>query len=188
MSSTDRSYFDEMYARSHDPWEFATSTYERRKYALTVASLPEARFRAAFEPGCAIGVLTAMLAPRCARLLATDIVPAALAEARRRVRDPHVTFARRAIPEHWPEGPFDLVVLSEIAYYFDRCELEEIVASTTRSTVIGAVVVGVHWRGPTNYPLSGDAAHEIIDASPALERVAHYDEAAFVLDLWRRRS
>ena len=40
MTSTGRSYFEEMYRASDDPWEFGTSPYEQRKYAVTVASLP----------------------------------------------------------------------------------------------------------------------------------------------------
>ena len=68
----------------------------------------------------------------------------------------------RAIPEQWPTGPFDLVVLSEIAYYFDVGELNEIIAQVLATTTEGATVVGVHWRGTTNYPLTGDEAHAVI--------------------------
>ena len=57
MTSTNRSYFEEMYRDSDDPWEFGTSPYEQRKYAVTVASLPRSRYRSAYEPGCSIGVL-----------------------------------------------------------------------------------------------------------------------------------
>ena len=51
------SYFDGMYADSPDPWGFTSRWYEGRKYAITVAMLPKARYREAFEPGCSIGVL-----------------------------------------------------------------------------------------------------------------------------------
>jgi hypothetical protein len=51
-------YFDRMYADSQDPWDFAGRWYEQRKRALTMASLPRARFRRAFEPGCSIGQLS----------------------------------------------------------------------------------------------------------------------------------
>lgn len=40
MSSMARTYFHELYEGDADPWEFATSGYEQRKYSLTVASLP----------------------------------------------------------------------------------------------------------------------------------------------------
>jgi hypothetical protein len=50
--SMDRAYFDEIYRSDPDPWKFESSWYEERKYALTVAALPERRYRSAFEPGC----------------------------------------------------------------------------------------------------------------------------------------
>jgi hypothetical protein len=46
----------------------------------------------------------------------------------------------------------------------------------------------VHWRGTTNYPLSGDGAHGIIDAAPGLEQVVHHVEKDFLLDVWERRA
>ena len=126
--STHRSYFTDIYATDPDPWGFESRWYEHRKYGLTVAALPEARYTSAFEPGCSVGVLTALLAGRCDRLLATDIVPSALDRAADRLRDSgNVTLEHRAVPETWPSGPFDLVVLSELAYYFDRTTLQELV-------------------------------------------------------------
>jgi SAM-dependent methyltransferase len=189
MTSTRREYFDEMYEGDGDPWDFESSAYEQRKYALTMASLPRPRYGSVFEPGCSIGVLTEMLAARCDRLLATDIVPAALDQARNRLTgQPHVALEQRAIPEDWPEAMFDLVVLSEIAYYFDAPDLAHVIALVMRSTRVGAQLLGVHWRGITDYPLSGDKAHEVIGATPALEQVVHHVETDFVLDVWERRA
>ena len=54
-------YFEAMYRESQDPWSLSTRWYERRKYALTVAALPRARYRSAFEPGCSVGELSALL-------------------------------------------------------------------------------------------------------------------------------
>ena len=62
MTSMPRSYFDEMYRCDPDPWQFESSWYEQRKYELTVAALPERRYRSAFEPGCSVGVLSSLLA------------------------------------------------------------------------------------------------------------------------------
>jgi hypothetical protein len=187
VTSTNRAYFQSMYESDPDPWNFATSLYERRKYALTVDALPRAHFRNVFEPGCSIGVLTELLAPRCRRLLASDIVPCALESATTRLSTfDNVVIERRAIPEEWPNQLFDLVVLSEIAYYFDAPTLRRIVDKVVESTDAGSNVIGVHWRGETNYPLSGDAAHEVIDENVRLTRVMHHVEEEFVLDLWER--
>jgi trans-aconitate methyltransferase len=189
MTSTSRRYFEAMYAGDDDPWDFETSDYEQRKYALTVASLPRPRYVSAFEPGCSIGVLTEMLAARCDRLLATDVVPAALDRARDRLHGhAHVVVEQRAIPEDWPEGLFDLVVLSEIGYYFNEPDLRHILSLVVRSTTPGAEVVAVHWRGSTDYPLSGDLVHEIITARPEFEQAVRHTEEEFVLGVWRRQS
>ena len=78
MTSTSRSYFEQMYRNHADPWGFESSLYEQRKYAVTVASLPRSRYCSAYEPGCSVGVLTELLATRCDRLLSSDIIPSAL--------------------------------------------------------------------------------------------------------------
>jgi trans-aconitate methyltransferase len=103
MTSTHRSYFDEMYRQDPDPWGFDSRQYERRKYALTMASLPRARYESAYEPGCSNGALTEQLAQRCTQLVATDIVPEVVDRARRRLRHmPHVQVDLRSIPSEWP--------------------------------------------------------------------------------------
>jgi SAM-dependent methyltransferase len=187
VGSTDRAYFDEMYRADPDPWRFESSWYEERKYALTAAALPDRSYRSGFEPGCSVGVLTSLLAERCDRLLATDIVPKVVDRARQRVPGANnVRFEVRAIPEEWPPGLFDLVVLSEIAYYFDGDTLRRIVEQLIATTSPGATVVGVHWRGSTNYPLTGDQAHAIIDSHHSVAMTAHHVEAEFVLDVWKR--
>ena len=72
------------------------------------------------------------------------------------------------------------------AYYFDCETLEAIADRLSSTTARGATVVAVHWRGPTNYPLTGDEAHRILDAHPSLRTRARYLEDAFVLDVWER--
>ncbi|GFE18529.1 hypothetical protein Sgleb_65760 [Streptomyces glebosus] len=103
--STPPTYFEAMYARAVDPWDLAGRWYEQRKYALTLASLPRPRYRAAFEPGCSVGVLTARLAERCDHLLATDRMPAAVVSAAERTRVlPQVEVRSLTVPDEWPDG------------------------------------------------------------------------------------
>ncbi|MDP4021451.1 SAM-dependent methyltransferase [Methylobacterium sp. NEAU 140] len=154
-------YFAGMYASDPDPWGFATSAYERDKYAATLASLPRPRYRSAFEPACSIGVFTRTLAGRCDRLLASDPVPAAVAAARARCADlPGVTVAQQSVPADWPEGRFDLIVLSEFLYFLDRSDLAALVGRVDGTIDPGGDIVLVHWLGLTDYPLSGDEAAE----------------------------
>lgn len=157
-----RGYFDALYAADPDPWRFETSAYEDAKYAATLAALPRPRYARALEVGCSIGVLTARLASRCDRLTGTDVAAAALARAAERCRGlPGVAFAHGAFPDDAPPGPFDLIVFSELLYYFSAARLEAVAARARALAAPGADLLLVHWLGPTpDYPLTGDDAAE----------------------------
>ena len=168
-------YFTAIYEADPDPWRFATSCYEQKKYAATLAALRRPRYPAAFEIGCSIGILTQALAGRCDELLAVDVAEAALAEARRRCqRLPGVRFANMRVPADWPGGTFDLILLSEVVYYLDLADVGHLVERVTASARPGAEVVLVHWIGATDYPLGGDeAAQAFIDRVRDVTRLRH---------------
>ncbi len=180
-------YFEAVYEDGLDPWGFQSRWYEERKRAITLASLPHARYRRAFEPGCAIGLLTCALADRCDEVVAWDIHPAAIAECRRRCADvTNVRLAASAVPDRWPDGVFDLVLLSEVAYYLDVGGLGALISDVRGSLVVGGVVVAVHWLGATDYPLSGAETHRLLSADLGLRNVVRHSDAEFVLDVWER--
>jgi SAM-dependent methyltransferase len=157
--STHPEYFQLIYARDADPWGYATSGYERDKYAATIAALPRCRFRRALEIGCSIGVLTRMLADRCDMLLAIDVSEVPLAAARERCSATrNVRLRRMRVPGNWPTGAFDLVILSEVLYYQSRADESATIRKTLRCLRAGAIVVLVHWLGETGTSRSGDAA------------------------------
>lgn len=184
-------YFRALYGADPDPWSFATSDYERAKYAATLAALPRRRYRNAFEVGCSIGVLTAALAGRCDRLLAVDIADEPLAAARRRCADrPHVRFARQAVPGQWPDETFDLILLSEVVYYLAPADVDRLCARLRDSLEPGGHLMLVHWLGETDYPLSGDAAAELVMArmAPVASVLRQRRTEAYRLDLVGRQS
>ena len=114
-------YFDALYTADPDPWKFAASPYEQGKYTLTLNAMPKPRYRSALEVGCSIGVLTRSLASRCDAVVAIDAAQAALVEARRRCADlAGVRFEHMFVPEQWPDGVFELILLSEVVYYLSR--------------------------------------------------------------------
>lgn len=189
-SSIDPAYFEAMFREDPDPWKFETSPYENRKYQATVNALPQARFAQACEVGCANGVLTRRLAPHCTLLLAVDVSATALAAAEARCADqPHVLFALRQLPAEAPEGPFDLILLSEVIYYWDSADLRKLADWLLTALTSGGHVLLVHWTGETDYPKSGDDAVEelavLLGNGVAPVRADRHE--AFRLDLWRRR-
>jgi SAM-dependent methyltransferase len=160
-TTLDTDYFKGMYATETDPWRFATSPYERDKYAATLAALPRARYTSALDVGCSIGVFTHQLCPRCDALIGLDVVPSVLDAARARCADcANARFMLAAVPGTWPEGRFDLILISEVAYYLDRADLARLVARVESAVLPEADIVLVHWLGITHYPLSGDEAAE----------------------------
>ena len=181
-------YFDAMYKAAPDPWGFEDRWYEQRKYAISVAALPYRRYRRAFEPGCSIGVLTAMLAGRCDRLLACDVALGAVQAAAGRTRDlPQVVVEHWQIPGEWPEGRFDLIVFSEILYYFGDRDLEQVLDYGVHALEPGGTLLAVHWRHPVaDYPRSGDDAHRELAARSGLARLAVHQEEDFVAEVYTR--
>ena len=182
-------YFDALYTADPDPWKFATSPYERAKYTLTLNAMPKPRYRSALEVGCSIGVLTRSLASRCDAVVAIDAAQTALAEARRRCADlPNVRFEQMFVPEQWPDGQFELILLSEVIYYLSREDVARLTSRVSRSLSTGGSVILVHWTGPTNYPLSGDEAAtlfiERIQPTCVLKRGDRYRQ--FRLDVLSR--
>jgi SAM-dependent methyltransferase len=182
----DRDYFEDLYAESTDPWGFETSDYERKKYERTLESLGERRFRRAFEAGSSIGVFTAMLAPRCEELLAVDTSQKAVEIARECLAEQsHVRVERRTLPEEMPDGPFDLIVASEVLYYWPREVVLEALRSFEEILAQGGVLVAVHWRKETKtYPLQGDEVHELLVRHVRKAHVKTIKEPEYRLDVF----
>lgn len=184
------SYFDALYAGSDDPWSFDSSDYERAKYQATLAALPRPRYRRVLEIGCSIGVLTEKLASRCDQLVAMEPAGKALAQARARCRHlAHVAFLQAKAPDDWPDGRFDLILLSEVVYYLSPDDVARLAARVVGSLAPEGEVELVHWIRETDYPLSGDEAVErFIAAQPdALRLLGQQRTQDYRLDLLRRR-
>jgi predicted TPR repeat methyltransferase len=181
-------YFDGMYSAAADPWGFEERWYERRKYAIALAMLPRERYRAAFEPGCSVGVFTRMLGPRCDTLLSCDLAAAAVRAAAARTSDlRQVRVEQRAIPRQWPSGQFDLIVLSEVLYYFGDHDLEQVLKQAAGSLEPDGTLLAVHWRHPVaEYPRTGDDVHRVLAAQPGLARLVRHDEPDFLAEVYIR--
>jgi SAM-dependent methyltransferase len=179
-------YFDALYARDADPWRFATSAYERQKYAATLDALPAVRFASAFEVGCSIGVLTRLLAPRCDALLAVDVAEAALSQARARCADcAHAVVRRMRVPAEWPAQRFDLILFSEVLYYLSRADIAWAARCARHSIMPGGAMLLVHYIQPTDYPCSGDEASACFIRDSGAAIIMQRRSDAYRLDLLR---
>ena len=114
-----RAFFDDLWAES-DPWDLETSELDQRRYARQLALLSDRRYGRALELGCGAGSFTHRLATVSDHVLAVDVAAPAVARAREAfARTPHVEVREANIMELdvEAEGPWDLVVLAETAYY-----------------------------------------------------------------------
>jgi SAM-dependent methyltransferase len=155
-------YFDNVYRANEDPWQFASSPYERSKYAATLAALPRSHYERAFEIGGSIGVLTAQLAPLCGYLLSVDVSEAALAQARLRCANlPQVEIKKMQVPGEFPAGQFDLILVSEVGYYLSPPDLARAADQMLAGLMPGGQLLLVHWTPVVHdYPQTGDEVHE----------------------------
>jgi 2-polyprenyl-3-methyl-5-hydroxy-6-metoxy-1,4-benzoquinol methylase len=104
--------------------------------------------------------LTKLLNPRCANLLAIDGSATAI-EAARSVNDRNVSFCVANLPEEFPDGSFDLIVLSEVLYYFEKSDLQRVAQSCMDAISRDGDIILCHWLGESDYPLSGVEASEL---------------------------
>ena len=183
-------YFDDVYSAHRDPWDFETSEYEQQKYANTIQSLPQPHYSTALEIGCSIGVLTAQLAPRCKSLLSIDVAESALAQARARCQHlPQVTFQKISVPAQFPEGPFALVLLSEVAYYFSRPDLILLTNQIAAHQDEGADLLLVHFTPVVaDYPATGDQVHDYFLTRPEWHNLEESRQSRYRLNVLRRTN
>jgi SAM-dependent methyltransferase len=182
-------HFRRLYEASQDPWQYRTSPYEQSKYRRTVASLGARKFHSGFEAGCSIGVLTRLLARRCERLLAVDIVERPLRSARTMcATQPWVRFERMEIPAEWPDDAFDLIVLSEVLYFLSPAGIAAAADRVGATLESNGVVLLVNWRGHSRDPCTGDEAATIFTNRTRrwLLSQTHYQESRYRLDILYR--
>lgn len=185
--------FERLYAGDPDPWQVATSWYERRKIAVSAASLRRERYALAWDAACGTGDLAVALAARCERVVATDLSSTACDIARARLIDcPNAevtTSALPARPEALTAAP-DLVVLSEVLYYLDEPARRATYALVDEVSAPDADVLAVHWAPhPEDAYLSGAGVQAELDHElrrAGWGRLVSHVDAEFVLGLWSR--
>jgi hypothetical protein len=150
MTEQDLEYVEQMYASGDDPWRIGSGFYEQRKRQILLSCLPRPRYDHGFEPGCAAGELSVLLAERCNQLLAADVAARAVQlTAERLAGRSEARVQQLIVPQQWPaDERFDLVVLSEFGYYLPPPAWEQLVARTSQSLTGDWTVLACHWRRP----------------------------------------
>jgi protein-L-isoaspartate O-methyltransferase len=188
MQNLHAASFEALHRRAPDPWHFASAAYERDRYQSTIEALTRGAYGPAFEPGCAVGELTAQLARVCERVLATDVAPTAVQRARHRCAAfKNVSVLCSDLAAEQPAGPYDLVVLSEIGYYFGPAQLLRIGRALASTLAPGGELVAVHWLGcSADHALHGDAVHDLLGRHLPLEWAQGGRHDGFRIDNWIR--
>ena len=128
-------------------------------------------------------------APRCHRLIGADCAPAAVAEARQRTQHcGNVAIERHLAPQSMPDGRFDLMVFSEVLYFFSDAALDQIAGFVEQRLERNGDCVLVNYLGDTESPRTGEAAADdfIRRLGPGFHIVAAHREEMFRLDILRR--
>ena len=178
--------FEDKYRAADDPWAFASDWYEQRKYAVTIASLPLARYARCFEPGSSIGALTERLAGVADHVVAWDASPSAIATARRRLGDvTHVEMECATIPERWPARDVRPRRAVRDRLLLGRTRARDGIVERARESLdAGGHLVAVHWLGESeDHILHGSVVHGVLRDVLGSALVRH-EESGFVLEIW----
>jgi SAM-dependent methyltransferase len=100
---------------------------------------------------------------------------------------PHVRVRQLAVPEAWPEGRFDLIVLSELLYYFDDGTLRDVLNRTVEALEPGGTLVTVHWNHPApEHFRTGRSLAPVLSAVPGLTMLTDCRDPDFTLHVLGR--
>ena len=86
-------------------------------------------------------------------------------------------------------GPFDLIVLSEVGYYFDVPTLAVTIDRLCHALLPHGILVGTHWSGHSaDHRLHADEVHATINAHTELKNQREERHPGFLLGRWGRRE
>ncbi len=165
--NTTQAYFKKLYDFEADPFHNWDNSYEvtKRQKALSLLSRPY--YDSIFEPACGNGSFTKDLAEITRYILASDWSYSALTQAMKHCQgQSQIEFLLADFPSDLPPHRFDLIVLSEVLYYFSVEQQKEVYHALRKIAKEDAEILLVHWRGKSqDYPSHGDEVHLLARSS-----------------------
>ncbi len=179
-------YFEALYHHNNDPWGYDQHWYEARKRQICLAMLTQQHYPKVLEIGCSNGHLSACLAKISGELLCVDVSAHAVHWASQRLKDmTHVIVEQHQIPEYFPEQKFDLIVISEVAYYLSLDELQTLIQQLKVSLTSQGEILCCHWRHDIqDFELNAALVHQHLKQSLSLSHYLSLNDPDFIIDLW----
>ncbi|WP_238584003.1 MULTISPECIES: SAM-dependent methyltransferase [Legionella] len=178
-----------MYKKDPDPWKFASSEYELNRYKQIYNALNYKYYDLILEPACSIGVLTEQLSTLANSVKAFDISSRAVSLATKRCAHlSNVSISCNSIEDYSIERNADLIILSEIGYYFDSKRWRKIVTHLIEKSPKSTIFLASHWLGYSqDHNISGDEVHLIIHSINELSFEYGERNANFRIDRWKKK-
>jgi 2-polyprenyl-3-methyl-5-hydroxy-6-metoxy-1,4-benzoquinol methylase len=189
--------FDPVYSRAErDAWRYAENPFEKKRFDLVVDALKGLTVGKALEVGCAEGHLTHRLAGRVNQLLACDIVDTAIERAREYCSElKNVQFVNLDVRSRWPDDLFDLLIYSDVLYYFSKAEIKRVIHDSAQHVREGGhLLFANEWHDHYRWKTPPAFVMEELGRSPfwtLVSRHHHRDvdsRRSIAIGLFQRRS
>ena len=100
---------------------------------------------------------------------------------------PHAQVEQRRLPEQWPTGQFELIVLSELCYYLDVEDLHRLMDRALAALTDDGQLLACHWRPYIDgCPQTAEQVHALLQQRWGMPPLVQHHDNDFLLDLWSR--
>ncbi|MBN9229894.1 MAG: methyltransferase domain-containing protein [Legionella sp.] len=187
--SIDAAFFNQLYEGNDDPWNFTTNSYELFRYQRICDVIQNKKHAWIFEAGCSIGILTAKLAQFAEQVEAIDISEVAIQHAQKKCQHiNNITFSASTLLDYAMSPATDLIILSEIGYYFTHSEWRLILDKIITQMRPNSYILASHWLGQSSdHLISGDAVQDTFSLFSNLYEVHQEQHPGFRLGYWLKK-